>query len=188
MRILIIAIIAAACGLTVAIAIALGGNPVTLQDLPALGYSLGLRGEPVNGVYCYDYYVLSGNGAPETLIGDLPPACSSAAQEQARIDSLLANFPPPGAAPVTVTLPAVTVTVTTPAVTTTVQADPLPAVTLPTVTVKEIHTETVTVTETVVGPTVTGPTVTLAAPEIVAPWLVAISVRSAGMNLVYGLV
>lgn len=158
-------------------------GPVTLPDLPGLGYSLGLRVNVQDG--CQNYWVLSGHGAPETLIGDWPPHCSTAADEQGRIDALLAAYPP-----VSATTTTAAPTVSTVYETTTVQASPLPAVTVTTpaetpLTVTITQPVERTVTETVVQ------TVTVEAPPPVAPldppWLAALAARSAGLNELYAL-
>lgn len=96
---LTLAVLGLAAGLLSAPARADG--PVQLADLPALGYVLGIRADLSIQPICSNYWVLSGNGAPETLIGDPAHAyCQSPAEMQSRIDALLAAFPPPVPAPV----------------------------------------------------------------------------------------
>lgn len=144
-------------------------GPVTLPDLPGLGYSLSMQFNVQT--QCGNYVVISGNGVDhEILIGDLPPVCSTAAQEQQRIDQLLRDFPPPGAAPIITTVHDTTTAYVTTA------ADPLPAVTVTTP-----AAPAPTLTETVVQ------TVTVSAPPVDPPWLAALAVRSLGMNTIYQL-
>lgn len=165
-------------------------GPVTLPDLPGLGYSLSMQGNAQTG--CNNYVVISGNGVTQdTLIGDLPPRCSTAQQEQDRIDALLAAFPPVPPTPTT-TAPVTTTIIQT----TTVQADPLPAVTittpaetLPAVTVASPpveHTVTETVVQTVTE-TVTEPATPPAATTLDPAWLIALAIRSQALNDTYGL-
>lgn len=168
MRKLIIAAVCGCLGLTAAyISTADATGPVTLPDLPGLGYSLSLQGNGATG--CYLYVVIAGNGVDREIpIGDIPPGCVSADEQRARIDALLVAYPP---VPTSVAVSTVreTTTVTAPAVT--VQAAPPPAVTVPV-------DRTVTVVETVTAP---------AAVAADPPWMVALAARSEAMNDVYGL-
>lgn len=162
-------------GLGASAFVAHADGPVTLPDLPGLGYSLSMQANAQTG--CNNYVVIGGNGVDrEILIGDLPPVCSTAAEEQDRIDALLADFPPMTAT----TAPATTAPETTTVYVTT-QADPLPAVTVSTPAVTVIQPETHTVTETVTQ------TITMQAPEPTPEWLNALAVRSAALNALFGL-
>jgi hypothetical protein len=186
MRKLIIAAVCAACGLAAAFTLtARATGPVTLPDLPGLGYSLSMQFNAQTG--CGNYVVVSGNGVDhEILIGDLPPVCSTDAQEQARIDALLRDFPPPGAAPVTTTVHDTTTAYVT------TQADPLPTVTVttpadPAPTVTVIQPENHTVTETVTVVETIAQTAAPADAPLDPPWLLALGIRSQALNDAYGL-
>lgn len=182
--------IIAACllaGLAAAYAVtAQATGPVTLPDLPGLGYSLSMQANAQTG--CNNYVVIGGNGVTQDfLIGDLPPRCSTAAQEADRIAALLAAYPPAPPTPTT-TAQTTTVYVTTaaaplPPVTTTVA---LPAVTVavPVAAPPEVQTRTETVVQTVTVQASSNDTLAVAEPG----WLTALTVRSAFLNVVYGLV
>lgn len=116
-------------------------GPVQLADLPGLGYTLGIRADLSIQPICSNYWVLSGNGAPETLIGDPAHAyCQTPAEMQSRIDALLAAFPPPAPAPVA-----------PPA------ADPVPVAPVATTATTDTTPAPAPVTTTDTAPTVTDP-------------------------------
>lgn len=182
---------------------AASAGSATLGDLPSLGYTLTLRADLSMSPPCSMYWVTGGNGAPETIIGDPDhPSCTTPELLQARIDALLAAYPPapplPRAPPtVTVattvhdtTTEAVTTTVTnteTLPVTTTVSTTAPPAETVTVTTTAEpiVRTETLTVPQTLTA-TVTQ-TVTVQAPPPTPAWLRALTIRSLALNALYGL-
>lgn len=179
--------------------------PVALADLPGLGYTLGIRADLSQQPICSNYWVLAGNGAPETLIGDPQHAyCQTDSEMQARIDALLAAYPSPAPAPATTTdapvapaAPATTTdttasapvdapTVTDPVPIAPATADPAPAV--EPVTAPVDPAPTVTVADS-------GSAVDQAADAALSAALAsgaddataALIARSAGLNAEYGL-
>lgn len=176
---LAVAALLAAGLLTATLVTAAQAGSVSLADLPGLGYTLALRADLSTSPPCSMYWVTGGNGATETLIGDPNhPSCTTPEELQARIDGLLAAYPPK---PATTALPTVTVTTSlhdTTTISSTVTNET--TTTAPAVTVAAapvVHTETETVTQTV----------TVQAPPPDPAWLVALAARSAGLNVLYGL-
>lgn len=171
------ALVCGALGLLTALLVtsATATGPVTIQDLPGLGYALSARGELTGRIVCTNYWVIGGNGAPETLLGILldtnHPECvpTSADVMQQRIDRLVAAYPPiptTTSAPVapTVTLSATATVMTTITLTSTTASTVTVAAPTMTVTLPVAYPVTVTVAAPAIAPvtvTVPGPVTTV---------------------------